>query len=71
MKYGIYKFAAEKGMTYWPFSVDCNEEAEKKGFVKIGETRTRAEAIKVVYKLYKRDKRASRKKRKIKNQKSY
>lgn len=57
MKYGVYKFEGTKGMAYWPFSLDCSKEAEKKGFVKIGETRTRAEATKIVYKLYKRAKR--------------
>lgn len=61
MKYGVYKFAGTKGMIYLDGSLDADEVAKMGGFVKIAETYTRDEATKIVYKLYKRDKRAKRK----------
>lgn len=53
MKYGIYEAKDSNCTTYWTFSLKDNEEAEKMGFNKIGETRTKAEALKAVDKLYK------------------
>lgn len=54
MKYGIYRLDETNYTTYWEYPLDLNEKAEKNGFVKIGETDTRLEAMKVVHKLYKR-----------------
>ena len=51
MKYGIYKLDEKNCTTYWTFPLA--EEAENMGFIKIGETRTKAEAIKEVEKMYK------------------
>ncbi len=53
MKYGIYEAKGENCTTYWAFSLKDNDEAEKRGFKKIGETRTKAEALKAVDELYK------------------
>ena len=53
MKYGIYEAKESNCTTYWTFNLKDNEEAEKMGFKKIGETRTKAEALKAVDKLYK------------------
>ena len=51
MKYGIYKLEETNCTTYWTFPLA--EEAEKMGFIKIGEAGTKAEAIKAVEKMYK------------------
>ena len=53
MKYGIYEAKEENCTTYWTFSLKDNEEAGKMGFRKIGEARTKAEALKAVNELYK------------------
>jgi hypothetical protein len=54
MKYGIYRLDETNYTTYWEYPLDLNEKVEKNGFVKIGETDTRLEAMKVVHPLYKR-----------------
>lgn len=53
MKYGIYKAEETNCTTYWTFPLTDNEEAGTMGFVKIGETRTKAEALKAVDEPYK------------------
>jgi len=53
MKYGIYEAKDSNCTTYWTFNLKDNEEAEKMGYKKIGETRTKAEAYKAVDKMYK------------------
>lgn len=54
MKYGIYRLEESNYTTYWEYPLDLNEKVERNGFVKIGETDTRLEAMKVVHQLYKR-----------------
>ena len=45
MRYGVYECKETKCTTYWAFSLDVCEEAERKGFVKVKETETEMEAI--------------------------
>ena len=45
MRYGVYECKETNCTTYWAFSSDVFEEAEKKGFVKVKQTETEYQAI--------------------------
>ncbi|MFN2938411.1 hypothetical protein ACKX2D_05105 [Lachnospiraceae bacterium YH-ros2226] len=45
MRYGVYQCKETKCTTYWAFSSDICEEAEKRGFMKVKETEMEMEAI--------------------------
>lgn len=45
MRYGIYKLEEKNYTTYWEYTLDLNEQAEKNEFVKLGEVDTWEEQI--------------------------